>query len=564
MALLDHILGALKDLQSPQNAGTMGLVQGLLASSGYTRMPTSFGQTLAMGLQGMQQAQSTAARNNLINAQAGFQQYRDDAFKNLLNPQGQQGATPPAVSGIAPLPNLAGAIGGGNAYGAVPQVQGLLGNTQIFNQPQAQAPAPGTAPNPVQDAVRQSLLLSLEGDPAAAKGVMDVATAKEIARQKAIGADPVAVAAGLGYLTPTQEQHLGKIAAETQAGALYHSSFNGSVGGINPQTGQPWWMGGAQGTQVQNGVLSPIPGAVQTKMALEQAQQQGKAAGSLVKGVTPAGAPTLVPGASYFPSLTGAPGPAAPRPAAYAPAAPAPAPANSGPWNFNRWMPPSPLNIPKGQAGLAPGQAATLKELADDHVEYGKELAEHADAAQATNFQLNNLVSALQRIPSGPGEQWKAEAQGALNSTLQALNLPKLDLNLVNNAAEVNKYGTQLGFTLAKTLGSRESQMVIQQAIHANPNVDTPQGAVQALAAGIHAVANWTLAKQQAYLSYRAKYPNQQVPGYGFQTWFNKNYTPEMFYVVHAPPEQAQEIIKGFTPLQKQNLKQLLLNGMIQ
>ena len=558
MALLDHILGALKDLQSPQNAGTMGLVQGLLASSGYTRMPTSFGQTLAMGLQGMQQAQSTAARNNLINAQAGFQQYRDDAFKNLLNPQQQQPATPPAQSGIAPLPNLAGAIGGGNGYGAVAPVQGLLGNTQVFNQPQAQAPAPGSAASPVQDALRQSLLYSLVGDAPAAKGVVDVGTAKEVARQKAVGADPVAVAGALGYLTPEQQQQLGKIAAETDAGALYHSSFNGSVGGINPQNGQPWWMGGAQGTQVQNGVLSPIPGAAQTKQILEQAQQQGKTAGTLVKGVTPAGAPTLVPGSTYLsPQVSAAA-------SGTQPAGTAPAPAASGPWNFNRWMPPSPVNIPKGQAGLAPGQASTLKELADDHVEYGKELAEHADAAQATNFQLNNLVSALQKIPSGPGEQWKAEAQGALNSAFQALNLPKLDLNLVNNAAEVNKYGTQLGFTLAKTLGSRESQMVIQQAIHANPNVDTPQGAVQALAAGMHAVANWTLAKQQAYLAYRAKYPNQQVPGYGFQTWFNKNYTPEMFYVVHAPPEQAQEIIKGFTPLQKQNLKQLLLNGMIQ
>jgi hypothetical protein len=133
--------GLMNMYANPQTAGMLGLAQGLLAASGPSRLPVSFGQAMGSGLEGAQQG-----FNNSLQMQRGLLQMR--AMQGLMG-GGDQGApqsSAPSYSSLfgpassapgtmAPASGVGGASDGSSASGA-PSAGSIYGRSpqQLFQQ----------------------------------------------------------------------------------------------------------------------------------------------------------------------------------------------------------------------------------------------------------------------------------------------------------------------------------------------------------------------------------------------------------------------------------------------
>lgn len=121
------------NLYSPQNAGLLGLAQGLLAGGGPSRVPVGFGQALGQGLMGglasQQQAQAMQEKQQMLRAQQQHMAFQNALLQEQAKKQQRLDALMPQVlAGIngSPQPSAGGASGGGASGGGVPPVLSLL------------------------------------------------------------------------------------------------------------------------------------------------------------------------------------------------------------------------------------------------------------------------------------------------------------------------------------------------------------------------------------------------------------------------------------------------------
>lgn len=129
--------------------------------------------------------------------------------------------------------------------------------------------------------------------------------------------------------------------------------------------------------------------------------------------------------------------------------------------------------------GLTPEQIKTQEGRADIlNAEY-KGVDEAYVNAQKSLIPLLSIEGAMNDYRTGPSAERRLSLQKAWQDFAQTVGLPQ-DSSLAKAIASgeiISKSGTYLGFDLAKTLGSREAQMIVQQSIRANPGLaNSPEG----------------------------------------------------------------------------------------
>jgi hypothetical protein len=108
-----------------------------------------------------------------------------------------------------------------------------------------------------------------------------------------------------------------------------------------------------------------------------------------------------------------------------------------------------------------------------------KVAADHYQAAQGMMGQLDMLDRGLDELnqsgwsSTGTGANTKMSVFKSLNGVSQLFGGNAVfDPAKIATWEDMNKESTRMGFELAKTLGSREAQMIVQQAVSAVPNVE--------------------------------------------------------------------------------------------
>lgn len=216
---------------------------------------------------------------------------------------------------------------------------------------------------------------------------------------------------------------------------------------------------------MQDGSIATIPGFAASQAQITAAKSAGEhlqtptAAGILERDPNNPGAPPkLIP----WSQVTGAP--------ANTPQVSAGTPVDTR------------LLSPEGAKGVA---AETNPILAS--------AAKSNDAAQSTLYRVADMRNELEQLPSsgwlapGTGFAERSDAAKSINTAFSMLgikdkNLP-FDANSVASGQALQKLTRTMGFDLARTLGSREAAMIINQAVGTVPSADnTPLGAKRLLA----------------------------------------------------------------------------------
>lgn len=210
-----------------------------------------------------------------------------------------------------------------------------------------------------------------------------------------------------------------------------------------------------------------------------------------------------------------------------------------------------PLQAPQAQSGggvvtgLSPQQTqefeATGKTLGS---EYGDAVKGY-DAAQKALPNLLALQRALEGFRTGPTAEFRLGAMKNIQdiaSTLFGADVSDDMKKAIASGEIITKSSTRLGFELARTLGSREAQNIVQQAMNANPNLlNSPQGneiLVSLIGQGLQ--------RDVDRRSYYDQYWQARHSYMGAATAFDKA-SPATMYERRVFPKSADDV-KGLPP----------------
>jgi hypothetical protein len=130
----------------------------------------------------------------------------------------------------------------------------------------------------------------------------------------------------------------------------------------------------------------------------------------------------------------------------------------------------------------------------------------------------------------------------ALNSLLVAGGFNPIGADVIGNAEELSKLTTRLGFALSATLGSREAQQIVKQAIEANPSINNTPAGRKYILASMDAAINRDRESAQFTSDYYRKWHTTA----GADVEFNKLNPLEKYVtqagVASAPPEFQKPI----------------------
>lgn len=293
-----------------------------------------------------------------------------------------------------------------------------------------------------------------------------------------------------------------------------------------------------------------LRGAGDNPSALYDPLSGGFVAEGSQKGIVPAGQPGAGTPYRLPPSVGGQNGVGIAESQANSPQV-APSTTNNG-------ASPPPNGLPPGatQTGLPPQSHELLTEGTKDMIE--KQQPIYA-AAQQTLMSSQVIDANLDRLGNqgwfapGTGAATRVEIAKGLNSALATSGLPSsLTINpeKVATAEELNKQTVNLGFNLARTMGARESQQVVEQAIKINPGLGTTYLGGKMVNSLIAENAQRT--KDQ--YEYKMQALNNGIDPLTAETQFNKQY-PGTAYVKRAvsqfsppsvsSPQQADKLLPG-------------------
>jgi hypothetical protein len=179
------------------------------------------------------------------------------------------------------------------------------------------------------------------------------------------------------------------------------------------------------------------------------------------------------------------------------------------------------------------GQTETSKKFAEITGDQYKKAGENYQAAQSTLYRLgiiDHAIDALGPNWMGAGANLKAGVAKSWNSVAQLLpdgvaSKFQIDPNKVATWEDINKQTTNLGFELAKTLGSREAQMIVQQSIASVPGAQQTYLGSKLVSSSLRQAAQ----RQQDYYEYLGQHPGQV----GADITFNRLHPVEQ-YVTNA------------------------------
>lgn len=484
---------------------------------------------------GIMQAQQTQAQTQGLQLQNAMQRMMMGPYLQALQGGGSEDAAMQGLLGGAPQgapqstaagpplpPSQPGAIPNGATpaqtqplppQGPAPQAQSQPDPFAIMRQaiPMMGSPIPFVAARgKAYYDYAQQLLQRSPGfltQQEAAKS--QLTTDQYLVQQAQNSGDPTALkAAQMKLLTDSK---LVNIANNNGAVTTFGNIDAGQLGygGVNP----------AQGIQISGGVETPIPGAPQAQAAVAgtraRAEAIGEAAGKTIKLTAPPGSPYAgmeyeVPLDQFLQSQRGG-------------AAPPGTPAGSGAGNV---------------AALPPQAHSALATRGTQAADYVTTLQKSADDATTANYALDNVIAASRGASLGPGapsrefveKQFSALGQSLLGDKFQ----PPKELA---NYQELDKYGNQLGFATARTMGSREAAQIVNMAIQSNPNKSLTPQAFGWIANSMKAMNNYIIAKNSAIQG-----AERAAPGTAQQaasTW-NSNINPQVWDLALDPGMAAQ------------------------
>lgn len=164
------------------------------------------------------------------------------------------------------------------------------------------------------------------------------------------------------------------------------------------------------------------------------------------------------------------------------------------------------------------------------------------EAANGMAAQLNMIDRAIDQLnqtgwsATGAGANTKMALFKGINSLEQMFNLsPSFDPSKIATWEDFNKESTRMGFELAKTLGSREAMMIVQQAVGAVPNAENSYLGARLVSSSLRQAAQ----RQSDFYEFL----NERVAGgktmLGADVAFNK---------VHPPGEYTDRAIMNAVP----------------
>jgi transglycosylase-like protein with SLT domain len=136
-------------------------------------------------------------------------------------------------------------------------------------------------------------------------------------------------------------------------------------------------------------------------------------------------------------------------------------------------QPPQQPNI--GKTYLTPPEAGRAEELGKEYAD----VVNNFTHAQNSIGPLAAIQNASEAYRTGPSATTRLAFSKALQDFSQAVGLPPNDefAKQIASGEIIGKSGTQLGFALSRTLGTREAQQLVQQAIATNPGLqNSPEG----------------------------------------------------------------------------------------
>jgi hypothetical protein len=113
-----------------------------------------------------------------------------------------------------------------------------------------------------------------------------------------------------------------------------------------------------------------------------------------------------------------------------------------------------------------------------------------------------------------------------------------VDPDIIGRSEEMRKLSATLGFDLASTLGKREAQMIVKQAIQANPSGEMTDAGRRRVIAALRQAAQ----RQEDYYSNMQQWLQDPAHGgsiMGYDQAFNEARPPEL-YALRADAEAAR------------------------
>jgi hypothetical protein len=136
--------------------------------------------------------------------------------------------------------------------------------------------------------------------------------------------------------------------------------------------------------------------------------------------------------------------------------------------------------VPNGEmTKLGPGEETERKAIGESLGDEYKNSVAAYQHAQAALPALTTIGNAMRNFQTGQFAGQRLYLDKAWQDVASTLWFPPGDNTALRIASGeiIGKSGVNLGYELARTLGSREAQMIVQQAISSNPGLfNSPQG----------------------------------------------------------------------------------------
>lgn len=296
-------------------------------------------------------------------------------------------------------------------------------------------------------------------------------------------------------------QDLGLLHIASMSGTQTRIGLGGDISTFNPN----------EGIQSNNGIESPIPGALQTRGALAAAEAQGKATGETVEITDKdTGAKYLVPKSTITGGGSRGPG----GPGAQAP--------------------------PVSQAELPPAKREMLLGNA-------KQALESNQAYQTQAESSKDMLAATQTLMNSANDFTPGRFADSRGKFLEYANsfglLSPEQAKALGSKQEGDKIAIQLQAAATKQLGSREAAQIFDKMGKSLPNLTLSQDGLAKVSSWMMGMSRYNIARAD---DANTKAQNNDATGVNNvrNTWI-KNSNPLYYVVASAPPAAREELLSS-------------------
>ena len=503
--VLSRIGGA---LNSPQNAGLLGLAAGLGEASAPHRLPVPITAAIAQGLQGAQQMRAASLQNALQQAVLPLKQGITSEFQR-------------AMSGKRLVPKVVNYPDDGK--------QSPAEKLRQASSPLAKVKAAR------QKDLATSLLLNLMGAPTAAGQVFpsDPVLQGGLARIKALNTIQK-VKGGEGLAFPGQPNL--NFIPHTVPGQTV--TPKGGVG-LAPGAVRSLLALGTLNPAIRN-IFTPGPPQVGLSGPIPQSRAQAlgtpgnlPAALALARGIAngqgrpPLGVP---PG---IPSQGGVPPQLLQRGAVPSSAPPVLNALEAG-LQRGQGGPTNKIGLSPSQVSLEQGEAKKTEAIINEGTESQIALANAAE-----------LSADLQRFATGPGTDVLLKIKSAFSGIARVFGIPPPKIGDITSANVLNKVAINWASSIVGSMGQK-AEGAFSTVLHAVPNIANTGMANQFVIGAISAAARYRFARSvyaQKWMT--AHNGNAVVAGKGTMSGYWNQHAPFMtFFMDSLPPPAQQEILQ--------------------